>query len=344
MTNTIVATAVVGSYPQPEWLIDREKLKAGVPRVRAPYIWRVPEDELRRAQDDAARLAIDDMQRAGIDIITDGEVRRESYSNHFANSLEGIDQDNPGKVISRIGKEIAVPRVVGPLKRAGPVAVDDVKFLRSYSDRTIKVTLPGPFTMAQQAYNDYYSDVTEMAYAYADAVNAEARDLVAAGADIVQLDEPWMQAFPERAEGYAVSAINRALEGVDATTCVHLCFGYAAFVTEKPAGYSFLPQLADTIADQISIEAAQPNLDPGILTNLSGKTILFGSLNLGTNDVETADDVAARIRRALEFVDPERLIAAPDCGMKYHPRDVAFAKLKALADGAAIVRREITNG
>lgn len=344
MTQTLIPTAVVGSYPQPDWLIDRDKLKSGVPRVRVPYIWRVPSEGLRRAQDDAARLAIDDMQRAGIDIVTDGEVRRESYSNHFANALEGIDQDNPGKIINRIGKESLVPRVAGPLRRAAPVAVDDVKFLRAHSDRTIKITLPGPFTMAQQAYDDYYGDVEAMAYAYADAVNAEARDLVAAGADIIQLDEPWMQAFPERAEGYAVAAINRALEGVDTTTCVHLCFGYAAIVSDKPAGYSFLPQLADCVADQVSIEAAQPNLDPAILSSLEGKTVLFGALDLGTDRIDTPEEVAGRLRGALKHIAPEKLVAAPDCGMKYMARDVAFAKLKALVEGAAIVRREVANG
>jgi len=341
VTQKLLETTVVGSYPQPEWLIDREKLKAGVPRVRAPFIWRVPEELLSEAQDDAARLVIDDMERAGIDIVTDGEVRRESYSNHFANALEGLDRDNPGEVISRIGKPIKVPRVVAPVRRARPVEMHALKFLRAHTDRKTKVTLPGPFTLAQQAQNDFYGSVEEMALAYAEAVNEEARELADAGADIVQLDEPWMQAFPDRAGEYAVKAIDRALEGVKATTVVHLCFGYAAFVSDKPAGYSFLPQLADCSADMVSIEAAQPKLDPGILAELSGKSILFGVIDLGTEEVESAETVAERIRPALKFVSPERLLPAPDCGMKYLPRPVAFAKLKALSAGAAIVRAEL---
>ncbi|MBZ8133741.1 uroporphyrinogen decarboxylase family protein [Afifella sp. IM 167] len=341
MSRKPLETTVVGSYPQPAWLIDPEKLKAGVPRVRAPFIWRVPAELLSEAQDDAARLAIADMERAGIDVVTDGEVRRESYSNHFANALEGLDEENPGEVISRIGKPIKVPRVVAPVRRARPVGLEALKFLRAQTDRKVKVTLPGPFTLAQQAQNDFYASVEEMALAYADAVNEEARELADAGADIIQLDEPWMQAFPDRAGEYAVKAIDRALKGVNATTVVHLCFGYAAFVADKPAGYSFLPQLADCSAEMVSIEAAQPRLDPGILAELSGKSILYGVIDLGTEEVESPETVAERIRPALKFVSAERLLPAPDCGMKYLPRAVAFAKLKALADGAAIVRAEL---
>jgi len=340
--NTLLATTLVGSYPQPEWLIDRDKLRAGVPRIRAPFIWRVPPDLLHEAQDDAARLAICDMERAGLDIVTDGEVRRESYSNHFANALEGLDNDNPGTVISRIGRPISVPRVVAPLKRARRVNVEDAKFLRAHTNRKIKVTLPGPFTLAQQAQNDFYADVQEMAFAYADAVNEEARELVVAGVDVIQLDEPWMQAFPDRAGQYAIKAINRALDGIEATTAVHLCFGYAQFVADKPAGYSFLPQLVDTIADQISIEAAQPRLDPAIIKDLCGKTVIYGVIDLGDETVETPDQVAARLRPALDYIEPDRLVAATDCGMKYLPRPVAFGKLKALVEGTAVVRRELT--
>jgi 5-methyltetrahydropteroyltriglutamate--homocysteine methyltransferase len=334
-------TTVVGSYPQPNWLIDREQLGSKVPRVRAPEIWRVARDLLEQAQDDATLLAIRDMERAGIDIITDGEMRRESYSNRFATALDGVDIDNPGSTINRSGGRSVVPRIAGPITRRRPVEVRDVEFLRRNTTKTIKITLPGPFTMAQQAQDDYYRDEEALAMAFAAAVNQEVLELKAAGADIVQLDEPWLQARSDRAARYGVKAINRALQGVEGTTVVHLCFGYAAAVKEKPSGYSFLPQLADTTASQISIEAAQPRLDLGVLKDLSGKSIMLGVIDLGTEKAESAEIVAERIRAGLKQVPAERLIVAPDCGMKYLSREVAFAKLKALADGARLVRREL---
>lgn len=338
----LLPTTVVGSYPQPDWLVDRALLSKSVPRVHMPEMWRVAPEFLEQAQDDATILAIRDMERAGIDIITDGEARRESYSNRFALSLAGIDADNPGTTVSRMGNIATVPRIIGKIAWQGPVEVRDVQFLRANTDRTIKITLPGPFTMAQQAQDDFYREAGDAAMDFADAVNAEARALKAAGADVIQLDEPWLQARPEEAKRYGVQAINRALAGIAGPTVVHLCFGYAAVVTSKPSGYSFLPQLADCIAEQISIEAAQPNLDFGILADLSNKKILAGVLNLGTHMVEAPTLVADRIRAALKFVAPERLIAAPDCGMKYLPRDVAFGKLRALTQGAAITRQELT--
>jgi 5-methyltetrahydropteroyltriglutamate--homocysteine methyltransferase len=338
--DPLLPTTVVGSYPQPGWLIDRAKLGAKVPRVRAPEIWRVDKALLEEAQDDATLLAIRDMERAGIDIITDGEMRRESYSNRFATELEGIDIERPGSTINRSGVPIPVPRVAGPIRRKGPVEVRDVAFLKSNTSRKTKITLPGPFTMAQQAQDDYYKDEEALALAFAAAVNEELRDLKAAGADVVQIDEPWLQARPERAARYGVKAINRALQGIPGTTVVHLCFGYAAAVKDKPTGYSFLPQLEATSARQISIEAAQPRLDLGVLRELS-KTLMVGVIDLGTNDVETPEQVAGRIRAALKFVPAERLVLAPDCGMKYLTREAAFGKLKALAAGAAMVRKEL---
>ncbi|MCU0944110.1 MAG: 5-methyltetrahydropteroyltriglutamate--homocysteine methyltransferase [Rubritepida sp.] len=342
-TPSLLPTTVVGSYPQPDWLVDRAILTKNnvVPRVRLKEIWRVPEDALEQAQDDATLIAIRDMERAGIDIITDGEMRRESYSNRFALALDGVDVDNPAVVQGRMGKPTPVPRVTGPIRRRHAVETRDVAFLRANTDRQVKITLPGPFTLSMQAHDEHYRDDEALAMAYAAVVAEEARDLIAAGADVIQLDEPWLQARPEQAKRYGVKAINRALEGVGGTTVVHLCFGYAALVTEKPSGYSFLPQLADSAAVQISIEAAQPKLDLGILSDLSNKTIMLGVLDLGAAEVETAEVVAARLRAGLAHVPAQRLVAAPDCGMKYLPRARAFAKLKALADGAAIVRREI---
>jgi 5-methyltetrahydropteroyltriglutamate--homocysteine methyltransferase len=341
--SKILPTTVVGSYPQPAWLVDRAVLTKNnvVPRVRLKEIWRVAEDALEQAQDDATLIAIRDMERAGIDIITDGEMRRESYSNRFALALEGVDVDNPAVVQGRMGKPTPVPRVTGPIRRRHAVEVRDVQFLRANTDRAIKITLPGPFTLSMQAKDEHYGDEEALAMAYAAVVAEEARDLKAAGADVIQLDEPWLQARPEQAKRYGVKAINRALEGVEGTTVVHLCFGYAALVSDKPSGYSFLPQLADSAAAQISIEAAQPKLDLGILSDLSNKTIMLGVLDLGTEEVETPELVAERLRAGLRHVPAERLVAAPDCGMKYLPRARAFAKLKALAEGAAIVRREL---
>jgi 5-methyltetrahydropteroyltriglutamate--homocysteine methyltransferase len=331
-------TTVVGSYPQPDWLIDRALLSKGVPRVRLRAMWRVPEPYLQEAQDDATIVAIRDMERAGIDIITDGEIRRESYSNRFATALDGVDVEHPGVITNRVGQETLVPRVVGRIQRKHPVEVRDMQFLRRHTDRRAKITLPGPFTMAQQAKNDFYRDEVEMAMDFAAAVNAEARELQAAGADVIQLDEPWLRNDPEAARRYAVPAINRALAGITVPTALHLCFGYAAVVKhQKPTGYAFLPQLAETIAAQISIEAAQPKLDLGVLADLAGKTIILGVIDLGDPAIETPDRVAARLRAGLERVTPERLIAAPDCGMKYLARDVAFGKLRALSEGARLV-------
>jgi 5-methyltetrahydropteroyltriglutamate--homocysteine methyltransferase len=337
----MIETTVVGSYPQPGWLIDRDKLGSKVPRVRAPDIWRIEERFLEEAQDDATLLAIRDMERAGIDIISDGEMRRESYSNRFATALEGVDIENPGSTINRTGARSVVPRIAGPIRRRWPVAVRDVEFLRRHTAKKIKITLPGPFTMAQQAQDDYYRDEEALAMAYAAAVNEELRDLKAAGADVLQLDEPWLQARPERAARYGVKAIDRALEGIAGTTVVHLCFGYAAAVKDKPSGYSFLPQLADSAASQVSIEAAQPRLDLGVLKDFGPKSIMLGVIDLSTDAVETPEEVAQRIRRALPHVPAARLVVAPDCGMKYLRREIAFAKLKSLAEGAARVRREL---
>jgi len=335
-------TTVVGSYPQPEWLIDRARLGSRLPpRVRARELWRVPEPYLEEAQDDATRLAVLDQERAGVDLITDGEMRRESYSNRFATALEGVDLDQPGVALDRTGHENPVPRVVGPLRRTQPVEVRDVEFLRSLTDRRVKITVPGPFTMTQQAQNDYYSDARTLALAYAEAVNEELRDLKAAGADVVQIDEPYLQARPEAAREYALDAINRALDGIAGDTVLHTCFGYAHVVKERLSGYPFLAELEECVATHVSLEAAQPKLDPVVLRELPGKTIVLGVLDLGSEDVETPELVAERIRRALAVVPAERLVVAPDCGMKYLPRDLAFRKLEAMVAGAGLVRAEL---
>jgi 5-methyltetrahydropteroyltriglutamate--homocysteine methyltransferase len=342
MPQRVLTTTVVGSYPQPDWLVDRALLSKGVPRVRLRSIWRVPEEFLEQAQDDATRLAIRDMERAGIDVITDGEMRRESYSNRFATALDGVDADHPGVITNRTGQETLVPRVVGPIRRARPIELRDMQFLRRNTERPAKITLPGPFTMAQQVKNEYYRDAEDLAMAYAEAVNAEAHELQAAGADVIQLDEPWLRNDPEGAKRYAVPAINRALAGLTVPTALHLCFGYAAVVKQqKPPGYSFLPQLADTIARQISIEAAQPRLDLAVLAELSGKTIILGVIDLADPAVETVDQVTARIRAGLARVPADRLILAPDCGMKYLPRETAFGKLCALSAGAQAARAQL---
>jgi 5-methyltetrahydropteroyltriglutamate--homocysteine methyltransferase len=337
----LIETTVVGSYPQPNWLIHRDRLGSKVPRVRAPEIWKVEEKDLDEAQDDATLIAIRDMERAGLDVITDGEMRRESYSNRFATALQGVDIVSPGTTINRSGGQSVVPRIAGPVKRTRPVEIRDVEFLRRNTTKRIKITLPGPFTMTQQAQDDYYRDEEALAMAFAAAVNEEMRDLKAAGADVIQLDEPWLQARADRAARYGVKAINRALQGIAGTTVVHLCFGYAAAVKGKPSGYSFLPQLAETTASQISIEAAQPRLELSVLNELGKKTVMLGVIDLGTTEVETPQTVAERIRAGLKHVPAERLVVAPDCGMKYLPRDVAFSKLVSLVEGAKIVRREI---
>jgi 5-methyltetrahydropteroyltriglutamate--homocysteine methyltransferase len=334
-------TSLVGSYPQPDWLIDRPRLAGRFPpRVRARELWRPAPEFLAEAQQDATVLAIRDQEDAGLDVITDGEIRRESYSNHFATALDGIDIDNPGQALDRSGHPNPVPRVVGPIGRPGPIQRPDLEFLRAHTTRTIKVTVPGPFTMSQQAQDDYYRDPRSAALAYADACNAEVRDLFAAGADIVQLDEPYMQARPEPARAYGLEALNRALDGVEGTTAVHICFGYAAIIHERPSGYSFLPELADCSCDQVSIETGQSNLDPSVLKHLSDKTIILGVINLKEHAVEPDEVVAERVRRALPFVDASRIVIAPDCGMKYLPRASAVGKMRAMVGAAKLLRAE----
>jgi 5-methyltetrahydropteroyltriglutamate--homocysteine methyltransferase len=338
----LIPTTVVGSYPQPDWLIDRGALeKHGVPRVHAHDIWRVREAHLKEAQDDATILAIGEMERIGIDIVSDGEMRRESYSNYFSLALDGIDSERLGAVIGANGRSTPVARVVGRIRRKGKVEIDDAAFLVAHATHATKITLPGPFTMSQQVQNEFYKDEAELAMDYADAVNAELRDLKATGVDVVQLDEPWVRAAPDKAAQYGVAAINRALAGIPGPTAVHICLGYGHLVRNKPSGYAFLPQLADSLASQVSLEAAQPQLDLGVLQELSNKTILLGVLDLGSTQVETAEEVAARLRAGLKHVAAERLVAAPDCGMKYLPRERAAAKLRAMVEGAAIVRREL---
>ncbi|GIK79857.1 MAG: 5-methyltetrahydropteroyltriglutamate--homocysteine methyltransferase [Pseudorhodoplanes sp.] len=338
----LLPTSLVGSYPQPDWLIDREKLSKQVPRVRMQGLWRVDAKFLEVAQDDATLLAIRDQERAGLDIISDGEQRRESYSNRFATALDGVDIDNPGTTLNRSGKPIPVPRITGKVRRRHPVEKRDVELLRASTARAIKATVPGPFTMARQAQDDFYKDEEALTLDYADAVNAEIKDLFAAGADIVQIDEPWMQQHPDKARLYGVKALNRAIEGTGGTIAVHLCFGYAAVVHDKPTGYSFLAELENSNAQQVSIEAAQPKLDLSVLRALPSKTVILGVIDLSDMAVETPQTVAARIRAAFAHVPPERIVVAPDCGMKYLPRAVAFGKMKAMVDGTQIVRDELT--
>ncbi len=338
-------TMLVGSYAQPEWLIDRKKLAGRFPpRVRAKELWRIPEPWLAEAQDDATRLAIREQEEAGLDIITDGEIRRESYSNRFATALEGVDIDNPGTALDRSGHPNPVPRIVGKIRRKHPVEVDDVKFLRAHTDKPIKMTVPGPFTMSQQAQNDYYPSEEAAAMDYAAAVNEEMRDLFAAGADIVQMDEPYMQARPDKARQYGLKALNRALEGITGTTAVHICFGYAAIIHERPSGYSFLPELAGCSCQQISVETAQSKLNCEVLAKLEGKKVMVGCLDLSDMKVETPETIAERIKRALPYVKAENVILAPDCGMKYLPRDIAFGKIRSMAEAAKRLRAEYGAG
>lgn len=340
---TILPTSLVGSYPQPEWLINREMLsKRMPPRVRAGDLWRVAPELLELAQEDATLLALRDQERAGLDIVTDGEARRESYSNRFATALDGMDLDNPGSILSRSGQQILVPRVTHAVRRLHPVQVRDVEFLRANTDRKIKITVPGPFTMTQLSQNDFYKDEEALAHDLAAAVNEEIRDLFAAGADVVQIDEPYMQAYPDKARRYALGALNRALEGLTGTTAVHICFGYAALVPGRPPAYAFLSELSACSVCQISIETAQSKLDCSVLSQLPGKNIILGVIDLSTHEVETPEVVAERIERALPFMDPARIIVAPDCGMKYLPRPVAFGKMRAMVEGARLVREKIT--
>ena len=343
MSEPLFPCTLVGSYPQPDWLIDRKALAGRFPpRTRARELWRVAEPYLEDALKDATRLAVNDQMRAGIDIVTDGEIRRESYSNFFATALEGVDFENPGEALDRSGEPVKVPRVVGPLRRRKPVCLDDVRFLRSLTGQSIKYTVPGPFTMSQQAKNEYYKSDAECALAYAAALNEEIKDLFAAGADVIQLDEPYMQARAAKAEAYGIEALNRAVEGVKGKTAVHICFGYAALIHERPAAYSFLPQLARANVTQISIETAQSNLDCSILRELPGKEIMLGVIDLSTRDIETVEVVKERVRRALPHIDAQKIILAPDCGMKYLPREVAFGKLHAMSEAAKELRAELS--
>ena len=334
-------TTIVGSFPQPEWLIDRAKLAGRFPpRVRARELWRIPPQYLEEAQNDATLMAIRAQEEAGLDIVSDGEIRRESYSNRFATALDGVDLDNPGTALDRSGHPNPVPRIVGRIRRRHPVEVEDLKFLRAHTDRQVKITVPGPFTMLQQAQNDFYKTEEEAAMDYAEAVNAEIRDLFAAGADVVQIDEPYMQARPEKARQYGLAALNRALDGITGTTAVHICFGYAAIIHERPSGYSFLPELAQCSCRQVSVETAQSHLDCSALAALDGKRVMVGCIDLSTPEVESVGTIVERIRRALPYVKAENVILAPDCGMKYLPREAAIGKLRAMVAAARVLREE----
>ena len=337
-------TTLVGSYPQPEWLIDRQKLAGRFPpRVRARELWRIEKEFLEEAQDDATRLAIRAQEEAGLDIVTDGEIRRESYSNRFATALEGVDVDNPGTALDRSGHPNPVPRIVGKIRRKHAVEVEDLRFLKANTQKQVKITVPGPFTMSQQAQNDFYKSVEEAAMDYAVAVNAEIRDLFAAGADVVQIDEPYMQARPEKAREYGLKALNRALQNIDGVTAVHICFGYAAIIHERPSGYSFLPELAGSPVRQVSIETAQSNLDCSVLSSLPNKKIMVGCIDLSDPNVETPQTIVARVKKAMAFVRAEDIILAPDCGMKYLPRDAADGKMRSMVEAARILRSEYDN-
>ena len=337
-------TTLVGSYPQPEWLIDRNKLAGRFPpRVRARELWRIQESFLKEAQDDATLLAIQAQEEAGLDIVTDGEIRRESYSNRFATALEGVDIDRPGTALDRSGHPNPVPRIVGTIRRKHPVEVDDLRFLKRNTKKQVKITVPGPFTMSQQAQNEFYPSDEAAAMDYAAAVNEEIRDLFAAGADIVQLDEPYMQARSDKARQFGLKALNRALEGIEGTTAMHICFGYAAVIHQRPSAYSFLPELAGSLVRQISIETAQSNLDCSILTSLKNKKIMIGCLDLSDMNIETPEVVAARLKKALQYLRPEDVIVAPDCGMKYLPREVADGKLRAMVEAAQRLRKDYGN-
>lgn len=341
MSTKLFPCTIVGSYSQPDWLIDKKKLAGRFPpRVRAKELWRINEEFLQEAQDDATRIAIIDQENAGLDIITDGEIRRESYSNHFATALAGVDIDNPGSALDRSGESNPVPRIVGNIERKHPIGVRDVEFLKAHSNRAIKITVPGPFTMSQQAQDDFYATERECALGYAGAVNAEIKDLFAAGADVVQIDEPYMQARPEKAREFGIEVLNKALEGVDGKTCVHICFGYAAIIHERPEGYSFLPELAGANCDQISIETAQSNLDCSVLKSLPDKEILLGVIDLADPEIETPETIIQRTRKAIEYIEPERIILSTDCGMKYLPRDISFGKLQSMCEAARQLRKE----
>ena len=342
--DKLLPTSLVGSYPQPDWLIDREKLRGRFPpRVRARELWRIDDAHLQEAQDDATLVAIRAQENAGLDIITDGEIRRESYSNRFATALDGVNIDDPGTALDRSGHPNPVPRIDGEIRRKHPIVVRDLEFLKTHTDRPVKITVPGPYTMSQQAQNDFYETGAKVSMAYAVAVNEEIKDLFAAGADIVQIDEPYMQARPDGARDYGLAALNRALDGVTGTTAVHICFGYAAIIHERPEGYSFLPEFHDCSCNQLSIETAQSGLDCKVLETLPDKTIILGVIDLEDMNVETPEQVAGRIRRAFDYKDPSKIIVAPDCGMKYLPREIAAAKLSAMVKGAAIVRDALTS-
>ena len=225
-------------------------------------------------------------------------------------------------------------------RHAGIVEVQDLLFLKKHTSRKTKITVPGPFTMAQQAQNDYYKDIAEAALDYAAAVNEEIKDLFAAGADVVQIDEPYMQSQPDKAREYGLMALNRALKDVSGVTAVHICFGYAVYLKNKPAGYSFLPELAACSCNQISIETAQPALDCSVLKALDQKKIMVGCIDLSDEKVESPETVVERVRKALKYVPPGNVILAPDCGMKFLPRESAFGKMQAMVEAARRLRKE----
>lgn len=338
----MLETMIVGSLPRPSWLAEPFDFMTE---------WRLPDELLKEGQDDGVLLAIDDQREAGLDILTDGEQRRRHYVWTFCEGLTGIDVDRRKEMPMRGGRyHRLAPVVTGPVRRPGPVMVEALTFLKAHTTAPVKVTLPSPMTLVDSLVDEHYGDRKALAFELAKALNEEACALTEAGCDIVQFDEPCFNIYLDEVEEWGIPALEEAVKGVRAKTAVHICYGYGvghwvewkAQNTDWTQYQHVLPLLRTTTIDQISVECAASAVDPSVLALAKGKDVMVGVIDCGTEDVETPDTVAARIRTALQYVTPDQLFPSTDCGLMPRSRSAARAKMNALAAGARIVRAELS--
>lgn len=343
MTQQLLPTSTAGSLPKPAWLAEPEKLWSP---------WRLEGEELVEAQHDALKLTLQEQQQSGIDIVSDGEQTRQHFVTTFIEHLSGVDFDNRETVRIRDRYDASVPTVVGPVTRDKPVFVEDAKFSLQQTKQPLKWALPGPMTMIDTLYDDYYKSRQELAWEFAKILNEEAKELEAAGVDIIQFDEPAFNVFFDDVNDWGVATLERAVEGLKCETAVHICYGYGITANtewKKTLGSEwlqyeqFFPRLRESTIDIISLECQNSRVPMELIELIRGKKVMVGAIDVATNTIETPEDVAQTLRKALQYVDADKLYPSTNCGMAPLARTVARGKLNALSAGAEIVRRELAS-
>ncbi|WP_417597054.1 methionine synthase [Oceanospirillum sp.] len=337
----LLPTSTAGSLPKPSWLAEPEKLWSP---------WKLQGETLTEGKEDALRVALQEQQQAGIDIVSDGEQTRQHFVTTFIEHLSGVDFENRKTVRIRDRYDASVPTVVGPVTRQKPVFVDDAKFLRQQTDKQIKWALPGPMTMIDTLYDDHYKSREKLAWEFAKILNQEAKELEAAGVDIIQFDEPAFNVFFDEVNAWGIACLERAIEGLKCETVVHICYGYGIKANtdwKKTLGSEWrqyeevFPKLQQSSIDIISLECQNSHVPIELLELIRGKKVMVGAIDVATNRIETAEEVADTLRKALQFIDADKLYPCTNCGMAPLSREVARGKLKALSEGAEIIRKEL---